>query len=532
MNLRALSVSILVMTFLLSTMVPAFATSSQTIGPVTIATSSLQCDNGGDKGCTDYSYQHKVFYDTNTNLYWAFWVFANAGEVSCSTSSNGTVWTTPVTIAKYHDGQAAQQIDFYHNDTTGAIYYAEADPSGSDGFANYGFWFRYGTLSALGCGSIDWSIPESPINVDSASIGANAISITVAPNNDVWVAFSQFGAKALVLECSSGCSNESSWSTSLQTSGMKTSLAQVVSGSNSSDIFVLTGCSTSDTYLGGACTGKLLMYYTNNGGVSWAGPVATSGTGYYSITMNMITIGDTAYVTMSTSGPLTSSDNGYDWFSTFTTLWSNETLLQTGYSSVIGYTGNTLFVFYESAPICPTTCTNSNIQHNYTISYVTSSNLGGNWSGQNILFGPLLTFFSEGPSLSSGSAYTTTSGIFAFLWTPDDSNVEFGAVVNPQASTVTSTSITFTNTTVNQNTTTFSINSTTTQTTSINSSSSMVSLNATIISNATVSQTSGKPLTITVLPYLIGFTIILIIVGVVYLRRNKTATENNNPFGL
>src|SRR5579875_1826341 len=100
------------------------------------------------------SFQRKTFFAEG--IYWLF--YSDGSNIECVTSPDALAWSQPTSIAS--SGGDGNLWSTWVNATSNTLFYARV--SGSL------FFYRFGTLSSLGCAQISWQIPEtseSPANL-------------------------------------------------------------------------------------------------------------------------------------------------------------------------------------------------------------------------------------------------------------------------------------------------------------------------------------------------------------------------------
>lgn len=224
------------------------------------------------------SFQRKTFFAEG--IYWLF--YSDGSNIECVTSPDALVWSQPTSIAS--SGGDGNLWSTWVNATSNTLFYARV--SGSL------FFYRFGTLSSLGCAQISWQIPEtseSPANLGQE----NYIFISAVSPENFWVSLSTTDTRGFVhLEL---WKYTGSWTKTYDFNTSSTNQEASAILPLSSDqkwVYVYGPVSTS---------GKISIISTSDGGASWSKTVTTVDSASSFAKSSEITFGDTLGVLYPTS---------------------------------------------------------------------------------------------------------------------------------------------------------------------------------------------------------------------------------------
>jgi len=435
------TIAFLAMIVLFQATIPPLAHAST--GAVTVA-------SGVPGGKASINDQDKLFYDSASNLWWVF--YSDGSAMQCTSSGDRIAWAPPTEINS--SVTAGLMFSLWHNDSAGTIYYVSS--SGGDYFH-----FRYGVLSSSGCGGIEWSTGIGGVR----GTYGNAIrpTISVVDANDILISVSEFAKPYYYVEVflCRGTSCESVHSAKPTTVGNYESIIMSVGSSQDGQFNAVLLYAVDGTYNGSTIT----FDYTTDGGRTWNLSAFTTDNVYWGNRMSAYNIGKTVYVAAVEFNP----NNVCFFHYTLGGSGSPETPVAAGANRNVGlaFDNETGFVIgYTDAT---------------TVSYVSSANLGGNWTRHTDLFTGEPTIYEavlnveRGPDATFGMIWTVGTGPYA---------VRFGSFSPPLAHP--------TSTSVSCSPTSLAVGNSTTCTATVTDNSSNSSAPAGTISFSTTPSGAGS----------------------------------------
>ena len=365
--------------------------------------------------------QQKLFY--SSGLWWVF--YSDGSSMQCTTSGDGTNWALPIAINS--SVVAGSKFSVWFDDVTNVLYYV-ATSGGSD------LHYRYGALSASGCGSISWSMNNTEVAGTFGNVNTPTIS-AVGPSS-IWISVTENTRINYYIEAflcnSTGCSSK------LVVTPPYATYESIILGMGSGQ-----GASSKAGLLYAADTGSggsaLNFDYTTNGGSTWNSSAFTTVNTYQGNRMSAFSIGTTVYIAANEYNP-----NNILFFKyTLGGAESAETLL-------IKASGGVRNVDIASDNKSAFVVGYTNSTH---VGYIDSTDLGTTWGPVQTLYGPEPTIYQSVLNTARGP-----DGTYGVLWSEGTTShtIKFGTFSPVLNSTITTTTsvLPTTGTTITQNTNT------------------------------------------------------------------------------
>jgi len=308
--------------------------------------------------------QKKLFFDTASNLWWAF--YSNGSSMLCTTSPDGAAWAPAVVMNS--SVVAGSKFSLWHDDALSLLYYVSTSGGNT-------FHYRYGNIGTSGgCGGISWSITNT--EVPGAMGNLNTPTISAVDPSTIWISVTENSKTNYFIQvflCDAArCT--SSHNVTLP----NTTYESIILGTGS----VSTGSSeavllyAADSGSGGS---PIAFDCTTDGGTHWMNSSSATVNGYGGNRMSAYMTGSTVYVAAIEAPP---PNNVFYFTYTLGGTLSAETQLVPAGGGIrnvdIASDGSSgLLVGYTDS---------------VNVGYLYSQNLGRNWGGIKylVLNGPIV----------------------------------------------------------------------------------------------------------------------------------------------
>jgi len=350
------------------------------IPPLTLATSAPQtiAPNVSIGNSVAMNDQKKLFFDTASNLWWAF--YSNGTSMLCTTSTpNSGIWAPPAVINS--SVVPGSRFSLWHDDALSLLYYVSTSGGSS-------FHYRFGSINTAGCGAISWSIPNT--GVAGADGNVNSPTIFAVDPSTIWISVTENTKTNYFIQvflCN--------------TTGCKSSHLVTLPNIIYESIILGTGSVTTGSseavllyavdYLSGGS--PINFTYTTDGGNHWINSTYSTDKRYGGNRMSAYMIGPTVYVAAIEASP----NNIFYFTYTLGGALSTETQLVNASGGVrnvdIASDGSSgLLIGYTDS---------------VNIGYLYSQNLGSSWGGIKylVLNGPIIYQSTLNLEKGPGSTY-------------------------------------------------------------------------------------------------------------------------------